>query len=161
VPAPALTSKRVCHLKAKDPIFNQKELSLVGYYDNGSTLTWLVVQRHHNYENLRQLAFSDWAQINNAGLNLSRRVVITLHQQTKNQKAVGGGLEPPTVRLATVQHLVVNPSRSEETNSAKRHYAAFIPYHHPRDRRARLPISTPYNEKALSCLLTRASHLPD
>ena len=54
--------------------------------------------------------------------------------------AVGGGFEPPTVQLATVQHLVVNPSRSCE-----RHYAAFIPYHHPRDRRARLPISTPYS----------------
>ncbi|GAB3900274.1 hypothetical protein GCM10028803_22840 [Larkinella knui] len=36
--------------------------------------------------------------------------------------AVGGGLEPPTVRLATVQLLVVNPSRF-----CKRHYAAFFP----------------------------------
>jgi hypothetical protein len=54
--------------------------------------------------------------------------------------AVGGGLEPPTVQLATVQILVVNPSRLRG-----RHYAAFIPYHHPRDRRARLPISTSYS----------------
>ena len=36
--------------------------------------------------------------------------------------AVGGGLEPPTVRLATVQLLVVNPSRF-----CKRHYSAFFP----------------------------------
>ena len=84
---------------------------------------------------------------------------ITLHQQTKNQSdqqqrmvlkryhaikllAVGGGFEPPTVQLATVQHLVVNPSRP-----FGRHYAAFILYHHPRDRRARLPISTSYSMK--------------
>jgi hypothetical protein len=37
-------------------------------------------------------------------------------------------------------NLVVNPSRP-----CGRHYAAFILYHHPRDRRARLPISTSYS----------------
>ena len=76
-------------------------------------------------------------------------------------KAVGGGFEPPTVRLATVQHLVVNPSRSEETKSAKRHYTAFVPYHHPRDRRARLPVSTPYKREFRCVARTWPSYLPD
>jgi hypothetical protein len=57
----------------------------------------------------------------------------------RSNGAVGGGLEPPTVQLATVQLWWSTPV------ARRRHYAAFIPYHHPRDRRARLPISTSYS----------------
>lgn len=57
----------------------------------------------------------------------------------KLPNAVGGGLEPPTVQLATIQLWWSTPV------ARRRHYTAFIPYHHPRDRRARLPISTSYS----------------
>jgi hypothetical protein len=54
--------------------------------------------------------------------------------------AVGGGVEPPTVQLATIQRLGGQP-QSTRVGIILR----LSCYHHPRDRRAWLPVSSSYN----------------
>lgn len=55
--------------------------------------------------------------------------------------AVGGGVEPPTVWLAKAQNFGGQSQSTKKDGFMLR----LSQIHHPRDRRAWLPISSPYN----------------